>query len=132
MLRTTSITTFPANASAYGIDTLAVLYLLAFEYGRAVVPASTDGALMGVAMAMVLVFPYFFPTTGDRPQLSSWMLVRGAAAVIGIAGGAAFGLSVGVLIPQSLKFVPMALLMLAVAISFCIQSASFFRLHSTD
>src|SRR5437899_3342673 len=97
-----------------GIDTLLVLLFLAVEVGRSADLASIESVLMGTTMLVVLVLPYFLPAadTGDA-SLTKWLTLRGAAMICGLAGGS--------LLPESMRFVPMYLLIIAGICSCCIQ-----------
>ncbi len=108
-----------------GCDTAAVLFFLALEYGRAVRILSIDGLLMGITMAMVLVLPYFLPSRYEKPEFDSWLIGRGAIALLGILLGFALRQVLGLMLPDSLRFMPMTLLILASMISCYIQ---FYRL----
>lgn len=112
-----------------GIDTAAVLFFLALEYGRSIRVFSADGVLMSITMAMVLVLPYFLPSNWSSISFGGWMVSRSLLMLAGLVAGAAFGVSVGTLLPASLKFMPMTLLILASMISCYIQFYSLMRLR---
>ena len=103
------------------IDTTFVLFFLALEYGRAVRAVSIDGLLMGITMLMVLVLPYFLPSNFERPTLGNWLLARGAVAL--------FGMVLGVVLPGSLRFMPMTFLILASMVSCYIQFYGLMKLR---
>ena len=111
------------------VDTCLVLFFLALEYGRAVQALSVDGLLMGVTILMVLVLPYFLPSNVERPTLSNWLLARGAVALTGMMLGVAFKQSLGVVLPESLRFMPMTFLILASMISCYIQFYGLMKLR---
>ena len=111
------------------VDTCLVLFFLALEYGRAVQALSVDGLLMGVTILMVLVLPYFLPSNGERPTLSNWLLARGAIAMFGMILGVAFRQSLGVVLPESIRFIPMTFLILASMISCYIQFYGLMKLR---
>lgn len=117
------------NFSVFGIDTLFVLFFLALEYGRAVKLFSIDAALMMTTMAMVLILPYFLPSKSARPTLSSWLKLRSLVAVAGVTFGVLYSRSVGLVLPESLKFVPMTFLILTAMVSCYIQFYSLLRLR---
>ncbi len=113
----------------FGIDTLFVLFFLALEYGRAVQMFSIDGALMLTTMTMVLVLPYFLPSKNARPTLGSWLKLRSSVAVIGLMFGVLYSKSVGLVLPESLKFVPMTFLILTAMFSCYIQFYALMKLR---
>jgi hypothetical protein len=113
----------------FGIDTLFVLFFLALEYGRAVQLFSIDGLLMLTTMSMVLILPYFLPSNGKRPALGSWLKFRSLVAVVGLTSGVLYSKSVGVVLPETLKFVPMTFLILTAMVSCYIQFYGLMRLR---
>lgn len=119
-------TTRPALA---GVDTMFVLFFLALEYGRAVQAISIDGLLMGITMLMVLVLPYFLPSNYERPTFSNWLLSRGAIGLTGMVLGVAFKQSLGVVLPESLRFMPMTFLILTSMVSCYIQFYGLMKLR---
>lgn len=112
-----------------GIDTMFVLFFLALEYGRAVKALSLDGLLMGTTMLMVLVLPYFLPANYDKPAFGSWLMGRGAVVLVGVLAGFGFNQSIGVVLPESVRFMPMTFLILASMISCYIQFYGLLRLR---
>jgi pheromone shutdown protein TraB len=113
----------------FAVDTALVLFFLALEYGRAVQALSMDGLLMGITMLMVLVLPYFLPSNAERPTFANWLLARGAVALTGMVLGVAFRQSLGVVLPESLRFMPMTFLILASMVSCYIQFYSLMKLR---
>ncbi len=112
-----------------GIDTAFVLFFLALEYGRAVQMFSLDGLLMGTTMLMVLALPYFLPSRHAQPLFANWLIVRGSVALVGITLGFAFKQSLGVVLPESLRFMPMTLLILAAMVSCYVQFYGLLKLR---
>ena len=84
---------------------------------------------MGVTILMVLVLPYFLPSNVERPTLSNWLLARGAVALTGMMLGVAFRQSLGLVLPESLRFMPMTFLILASMISCYIQFYGLMKLR---
>ena len=113
----------------FGIDTAAVLFFLALEYGRAVRIFSPDGMLMAVTMAMVLVLPYFLPSGLNAPSFLAWLGVRTVVAVVGLVFGAVFSYSLGLVLPSSLRFMPMTFLVLASMVSCYVQFYGLMKLR---
>lgn len=113
----------------FAVDTTFVLFFLALEYGRAVQAFSVDGLLMGVTMLMVLILPYFLPSNFERPTFGNWLLARGAVALFGMVLGVAFKQSLGVMLPESLRFMPMTFLILASMVSCYIQFYGLMKLR---
>ena len=112
-----------------GFDTALVLFFLALEYGRAVQMVSLDGLLMGTTMVMVLALPYFLPSRYAQPYFSVWLIGRGTVALLGIGLGYAFGQSLGVVVPESLRLLPLTLLIVASMVSAYIQFYGLLKLR---
>ena len=111
------------------VDTTLVLFFLALEYGRAVQMFSVDGLLMGITMLMVLTLPYFLPSRYEKSPFAAWMIGRGTIALCGILLGFAFKQSLGVVLPESMRFVPMTFLILAAMVSCYIQFYGLMKLR---
>ena len=120
---------YEMGLAAGGIDTTFVLFFLALEYGRGVQAFSVDGVLMGITMLMVLVLPYFLPSQSEKPAFGNWLLGRGAIALFGLMLGVAFKQSLGVMLPESLRFMPMTFLILASMVSCYIQFYGLMKLR---
>jgi len=111
------------------IDTTFVLFFLALEYGRSVQMFSIDAIMMGTTMLMVLVLPYFLPSPYDKPLFANWLAGRGAIAVFGMLLGLVFRQSIGVVLPESLRYMPMTFLVLTAMVSCYIQFYSLMKLR---
>ena len=112
----------------FGIDTAAVLFFLALEYGRAVRLTSVDGVLMLVTMVMVAVLPYFLPSRVQQPSLGAWMAARTSIAVSGLVLGSLVSSGLGA-VPEGVRFMPMTLLIAASMVSCYIQFYGLLKLR---
>lgn len=112
-----------------GLDTLVVLFFLALEYGRAVQALSMDGFLMGTTMLMVLVLPFFLPSKWEKPEFGNWLISRSFVAMAAIFLGVAFRQSLGTVLPEPLRFMPLTFLILASMVSCYIQFYSLLKLR---
>ena len=112
-----------------GVDTMFVLFFLALEYGRAVQMFSIDGLLMGATVLMVLILPYFLPSNSEKPLFANWMTSRILVTLFGVALGFALKQSLGVVLPESLRFMPLTFLILASMVSCYIQFYGFLKLR---
>ncbi len=111
------------------IDTTFVLFFLAMEYGRSIQMFSIDGSLMGITMLMVLALPYFLPSRYEKPAYSNWLAGRAAIALFAVMLGLIFRQSVGVILPESLRYMPMTFLILTAMVSCYIQFYSLMKLR---
>lgn len=112
-----------------GFDTTFVLFFLAMEYGRSTQMFSIDAALMGITMLMVLALPYFLPSPYEKSTYLNWLVGRGAIALFGMVLGLVFRQSVGVVLPESLRYLPMTFLVLTAMVSCYIQFYSLMKLR---
>ena len=112
-----------------GIDTTFVLFFLALEYGRAVRLFSVDGALMGTTMLMVMILPYFLPSAYSKPSFSNWVAGRTAITILGMFAGVFLSWSVGSLLPEALRFVPLTGLIITAMISCYVQFYGLMKLR---
>jgi len=116
-------------SGTFVIDTTFVLFFLALEYGRSATMLAFDATLMAITMLMVLVLPYFLASNIEKPPFSNWMIGRSAVALAGIVTGIAFKQSLGVVVPESIRFMPMTLLIVASMISCYIQFYGLLKLR---
>ena len=106
----------------FGIDTSLVLLFLAVEVGRSGSFVSIETLLMAVTMLMLLVLPYFLPSAEPgEASFAKWLVFRGFVAV--------FGIGCGLILPGSMQFLPMNLLILAGISSCFVQFYGLMRLR---
>lgn len=117
------------SGAGFAIDTTFVLFFLALEFGRTLLAFSIDGGLMAVTMLMVLVLPYFVASTAEKPAFGNWVIGRGFIAAFGVALGLAFKQSIGVVLPESLRFIPLTMLILTSMISCYVQFYGLVKLR---
>jgi hypothetical protein len=112
-----------------GIDTAFVLFFLAMEYGRSARMLSLDAVLLAVTMVMLIVLPYFLPSRHEKPLLGDWLIGRTASALCGVILGVGFKQSLGVGLPESIRFMPMTFLILSSMVSCYIQFYGLMKLR---
>ena len=105
----------------FALDTTFVLFFLAVDLGQRMDFAGSSGILSLSTLAMLAVIPYFLPHNGDRPEFFNWVMGRVLIAVFAVALGLGFRQSLGVLLPDVFKFVPMTMLIVAGMLSCYIQ-----------
>lgn len=120
--------TFVSN-NWLGFDTTFVLFFLAVELGRIGTEISTDVLLVGSTLAMVAVLPYFLNSTERRPRMAKWLIGRAVVALLGCGLGIAINQAVGSLLPDSIRFMPLALLIIAGIASSFLQFYGLMRLR---
>jgi hypothetical protein len=106
--------------NTFSIDTAVVLFLLTLELGRSAGNSSIETILLAVTSLMVMVLPVALRNV-ELSEVRSWFTARFAIAGLGIA--------LGIMLPTSMEFVPMTLLIPAAMISIYVQFYSLFRLR---
>ena len=114
---------------SFSIDTTFVLFFLAMEFGQSTQVFAFDTLLMSITMLMVLVLPYFLPSDAEPPAFTLWLAGRSAITVVGITAGLAFRQSIGVLVPETLKMLPMTMLIISAMTSCYIQFYGLLKLR---
>lgn len=119
-----------ATSRGFTIDTTFVLFFLAIEFGQSLTAFALDGVFLALTLAMLLVMPYFLLVSDERPGFGKWLFGRSLIAAFAIILGVIFRQSVGVVIPEAFKFLPMTMLIATAMISCYIQFYGFtkFRL----
>jgi hypothetical protein len=113
----------------FSFDTTFVLFFLGLEFGRSVSSVSFDTVLMLITIAMVAVLPYFLPSDAERPLFSRWIAGRTLIVFLATALGAILAPTYGTLLPESFRFMPLTLLIVAAMASCFAQFYGLMRLR---
>ncbi|MEO7672738.1 MAG: hypothetical protein ABIU09_01505 [Pyrinomonadaceae bacterium] len=111
---------------SFVFDTTFVLFFLAVDCGQRFT-FGIDGMLSAVTLAMFVVLPYFLPSREEKPDFERWLFGRVCIAAFAILLGAIFRQTLGVFLPDMLRFLPLTLLIVAGMISCYIQFNSLLR-----
>jgi hypothetical protein len=111
----------------FAIDTTFVLFFLAVEFGQMIGNFALDTSVFAVALAVLLVMPYFLPSE-DKPRFGNWLLGRTLIAAFAVIIGAMFKQTLGVL-PETFRFLPMTLLIVTAMLSCYIQFYGLLKLR---
>ena len=111
------------------IDTTFVLFFLAIELGRGAHFFAIDTLLMAITTLMVIVLPYYLPSTDEPPSFGMWLGGRSVIATLGVLLGFVFQTSVGVVVPDALRFAPMTALVISALISCYFQFYCMMKLR---
>jgi len=111
------------NTRTASIDTSFVLFFLSVELARTAIFFSIDTLLLSLTTLMVLVLPYFIVEKNGFPAFSSWVSGRVVISILAMLIGFGLRQSVGVLLPESVGYLPMTLLIVSAAIS------SYFQIY---
>ncbi len=117
-----------ADEQGFSVDTSFVLFFLAIECGRTFFTLSFDNAFMFVTVLAIAVLPYFL-LLGEKPTFGNWLFGRSLIAGLGIMLGVIFKQSLGVVLPETFRFLPMTLLIVTAMLCCYIQFYSFLKLR---
>ena len=105
---------------SFTLDTTFVLFFLAMDLGQTSVGFNLESAFSVVTLVAFLVLPYFLPF-GDRRDFGRWLMGRVVVAATGVMFGLILGQAVGNFLPETFRYVPMSLLIVAAIICCNIQ-----------
>lgn len=108
------------------IDTTFVLFFLAVEFGQTVEHLGIDSFFLAITLLIVAIMPYFLPTN-EKMNFGNWLLGRGLIVGLAILTGIALKSSLGVVLPETFKFLPMTLLILTAMLSCYFQFFAFLK-----
>ncbi len=117
-----------ADNKGFAIDTTFVLFFLAVEFGQMLGNFGLDTVIFAITLLMMLVLPYFLPSD-EKQSFGNWLLGRSLIAGFAISVGAAFKQSLGIVLPETFRFLPMTLLIVTAMLSCYIQFYGFLKLR---
>lgn len=106
--------------SGFAIETTFVLFFLAVEFGQSFRSFSLDNICLAVTLIAIAVLPYFLPSE-DKPSFGNWLLGRGLITGFAVLMGVMFKQTLGVVLPEMFRFLPMTLLIVTAMLSCYIQ-----------
>ncbi len=109
------------------MDTTFVLFFLAIELGISESIMALDTMFMALTLGMVMTLPYFLDDSEERPLFREWILGRAFIAIFAVVLGLMFKQALGTVLPETLKSLPMTLLIITAMASCYIQFYSFFK-----
>jgi len=112
----------------FAVDTTFVLFFLGLELGRTVESFTFDGFLLLITMLMVAVMPYYL-ISDERPPFAKWLTGRMVIAVFATFLGAVLNSAYGSVLPESFRFMPLTLLIIAAMTSCFVQFYGLMRLR---
>ena len=117
-----------AEGGFFAFDTTLVLFFLAVDLGQTGFQLDLGSSLSGLSVITVAAAPYAM--FGDeKPHFWTWLGSRLILAGFGVLGGVLMSGSVGTLLPESARFVPITLLILAAFLRFCLQFYGILRVR---
>lgn len=112
----------------FAVDTTFVLFFLAVEFGQMLGNFGFETVIFGITLLMLLVLPYFLPSN-EKQSFGNWILGRSFIAAFAVSVGAAFKQTLGVVLPETFRFLPMTLLIVTAMLSCYIQFYGFLKLR---
>ena len=113
---------------SFAIDTTFVLFFLAVEFGQIIGNFGFDAILFGLSLIMLIVLPYFL-SSDEKQNFGSWVLGRTLIAGFALVIGVLFKQSVGNVLPETFRFLPMTLLIITAMLSCYIQFYGLLKLR---
>ena len=111
----------------FAVDTTFVLFFLAMDLGQSFAGFTIDSMLSALTLGALLIAPYFLPSYGMKPAFSGWVLGRVLIAAFAISVGLAFKQTLGVVLPETFRFLPMTMLIATAMVSCYVQFYSLMR-----
>lgn len=116
------------NQQGFAVDTSFVLFFLAVEFGRTFFSLSLDNIFLFLTLLAVAILPYFL-LTDEKSSLTNWLFGRSLIAGLAIMLGVIFKQSLGVVLPEMFRFLPMTLLIVTAMLCCYVQFYGFLRLR---
>lgn len=120
-----------ADNKGFAVETTFVLFFLAVEFGQSASFLALDSLFLGITLLMFAVLPYLLYRGSERPQFANWVFGRSLIAGFAFLLGLMFKQSLGVVLPETFRFLPMTLLVATAMISCYIQFYGFLKLRTT-
>lgn len=116
------------NDRSFAVETTFILFFLAVEFGQSVNAFSIDSIVMAITLLAFIVVPYFLPSE-NKPDFGNWVLGRGLIAVFAVGLGMMFKRSLGVALPETMRYLPMTLLIVTAMLGCYIQFYSLLKMR---
>ena len=104
----------------FAVETTFVLFFLAVEFGQSINAFALDTIVMAITLLAFIVIPYFLPSD-EKPGFGNWVLGRSLIAFFAVGLGMMFKQTLGVVLPETMRYLPMTLLIVTAMISCYIQ-----------
>lgn len=117
-----------SSQQGFAVDTSFVLFFLGVEFGRTFFSLSLDNVFLFLTLLAVAILPYFL-LTDEKSSLTNWLFGRSLIAGLAIMLGVIFKQSLGVVLPEMFRFLPMTLLIVTAMLCCYVQFYGFLRLR---
>ena len=105
----------------FAVDTTFVLFFLAMDFGQSSMTFGLDAFLSVMTLGMLLIVPYFLPSFDEKPEFVDWLMGRSVITIFAVALGVVFKQSLGVVLPETFRFLPFTLVILTAMLSCILQ-----------
>lgn len=129
MTRAAKAQTGTVDNKGFAVETTFVLFFLALELGQSFDLFALDSLLLAATLLTIAVLPYFLYSNEQKPDFGNWFLGRILIAGFAILLGVMFKQTLGVLLPETFRFLPMTLLIATAMISCYIQFYGLLKLR---
>lgn len=116
------------NDRGFAVETTFVLFFLAVEFGQSINVFSIDSIVMAFTLLAFIVVPYFLPSE-NKPDFGNWVLGRSLIAAFAVALGIMFKQTLGVVLPETMRYLPMTLLIVTAMLGCYIQFYSLLKMR---
>lgn len=113
----------------FAVDTTFVLFFLAMDFGQSFSGLALDSVFSLLTLGVLLIAPYFLPSNEAKPAIASWVAGRTVIALFAILLGIALRQTVGTVLPEAFRFLPMTMLIATAMVSCYVQFYGFMRLR---
>jgi len=111
----------------FAVDTTFVLFFWGIDFGQSSLAFALDSVFSVLTLGMLLVVPYFLPSLEEKPEFIDWLMGRSVITIFAIALGVIFRQSLGVLLPETFRFLPFTLVILTAMLSCSLQFYGMIR-----
>jgi len=112
---------------SFAVDTTFVLFFLAMDLGQSFAGFTIDSMLSTLTLGVLLIAPYFLPSYGMKPAFGGWVLGRVLIAAFAVSIGLVFKQTLGIVLPETFRFLPMTMLIATAMVSCYVQFYGLMR-----
>ena len=111
----------------FTIETTFVLFFLAIEFGQSF-RFGWEGIFLAATLLAFIALPYFLPSD-EKPSFGNWLVGRSLITVFAVGLGWTFKQCLGVVLPETFRFLPTTLLIVSAMLGCYIQFYGFLKLR---
>lgn len=116
------------NETGFALDTTFVLFFLGLEFGQSFKGFSIASGLLALTLIALTILPYFLATV-EKVAFKNWIIGRILISAFAVFLGWLFKQSLGIILPETFRFLPMTLLIVTAMVSCYIQFYGFVKLR---